>query len=61
MARTRARVGLVLGGVLAAAGGVAVNRVGGSGLQQAGLFVVAGVIFIAAGAVARWGGGSPGF
>ncbi len=61
MARTRARVGLVLGGVLAAAGGVAVNRVGGSGLQQAGLFAVAGVIFIAAGAVTRWGGDSPEF
>ena len=61
MARTRARVGLVLGGVLAAAGGVAVNRVGGSDLQQAGLFAVAAVIFIAAGAVTRWGDHSPGF
>jgi hypothetical protein len=60
IAKKRAPTALVLGGVLAAAGGVAVNRVGGSGLQQAAAFAVACALLIAAGAAARWGGSSPG-
>ena len=55
VARKRAWVALVLGGVLATAGGVAVNRVGGSWLQQVLFFAVASAFLIAGGAVARWG------
>ena len=40
---------------MTAAGGVAVNRVGGSGWQQIAVFAVACVLFIAAGATAGWG------
>jgi sulfite exporter TauE/SafE len=49
IAKKRAPTALVLGGVLAAAGGVAVNRVGGSGLQKAAAFAVACALLIAAG------------
>ena len=55
VARKRARTALVLGAVMTAAGGVAVNRVGGSGWQQIAVFAVACVLFIAAGAAAGWG------
>jgi hypothetical protein len=55
MVRKRARVALMLGGVLTAAGGAAVNRVGGSGLQQVPVFTVACAFLIAALSVARWG------
>ena len=53
--RKRAQVSLLLGAVLTAAAGVAVNRVGGSGWQQAVMFIVACAFLIGAGAVARWG------
>ena len=51
---------LVLGSVLAAAGDLTINRVGGSALEQSGLFALACVFLIAAGAVARWGNDNPG-
>jgi TolA-binding protein len=57
--RKRAQVALVLVAVLTAAAGVTVNRVGGSGWQQAVVFTVACAFLIGAGAVARWGGGRP--
>jgi hypothetical protein len=60
VARKRAWVALVLGGVLVTAGGVAVNRVGGSWLQQVLFFAVASAFLIAGGAVARWGNDSAG-
>jgi hypothetical protein len=60
VARKRAWAALVLGGVLATAGGVAVNRVGGSWLQQVLFFAVASAFLIAGGAVARWGNDSAG-
>jgi hypothetical protein len=60
VAMKRARVALVLGGVLTAAGGVAVNRVGGSGLQQVAAFAVASVFFMLAVAAARWGNSGSG-
>ena len=59
MARKRAQVALVLVAVLTAAAGVAVNRVGGSGWQQAAVFAAACVFLIGAGAVSHWGGDRP--
>jgi tetratricopeptide (TPR) repeat protein len=55
VARKRARIALVVGAVLTVAGGVAVNRVGGSWLQQVAVFAVACVLFVLAALVAGWG------
>ena len=58
MAEKRARAALALAGFLMAAGGVAVNRVGGSVWQQVAVFAVACVFFVLAGMAAQGGGGS---
>jgi hypothetical protein len=60
VARNRAQVSLVLGAVLTAGAGVAVNRVGGSGWQQVVVFAVACAFLIGAAAATSWGGGRPG-
>lgn len=60
MARNRAQVSLVLGAVLTAGAGVAVNRVGGSGWQQVVVFAVACAFLIGAAAATSWGDGRPG-
>ncbi|HTP17065.1 MAG TPA: tetratricopeptide repeat protein [Streptosporangiaceae bacterium] len=63
MADRHARVALALAGLLTAAGGVAVNRAGGSGWQQFAVFAVACVFVLAggvAGVPARWGSSGSG-
>jgi tetratricopeptide (TPR) repeat protein len=55
VAKKRARIALVLGAVLTAASGVALNRVGGSWLQQLAVFAVACVLLVLAALVAGWG------
>jgi hypothetical protein len=55
MARKRARWSLVLVGALTAAGGVAVNGVGGSTTQQVAVFAAACASFALAGVASRWG------
>src|ERR1019366_7917306 len=56
VAEKRARAALALAGFLMAAGGVAVNRVGGSGWQRFAVFAVVCVSFVRAGMAAQGGG-----
>ena len=60
VARNRAQLSLVLGAVLTAGAGVAVNRVGGSAWQQVVVFAVACAFLIGAAAATRWSGDRPG-